>query len=89
MVSTIETSPAESRGMPRADRVIRVGAVVFAVGTVAVLATLTPFLIGAHALPRAVYLTSALMPLGLAIALGGLFASIRGQRRAVPDTVPH
>ncbi|NUP34252.1 MAG: hypothetical protein HOV66_23065 [Streptomycetaceae bacterium] len=83
-MSTVETSPAAAPAAGRADLAIRVGAIVFAVGTLAVLVTLTPFLIGAHPLPRAVYLLSLLMPLGFAVAMGGLFAAARGQRRKLP-----
>lgn len=66
------------------DRLVRVGALLFALGTVATLATVTPMLIGAHALPTAVYLLSALMPVGFAIAAAGLVRSIRSRRRPVP-----
>ncbi|UGQ14803.1 hypothetical protein LO772_15255 [Yinghuangia sp. ASG 101] len=84
-MSTIDSSPAAGREAGRGDVAVRIGAVVFVVGTVATLATLTPFLIGADALPRTVYLLSLLMPLGLAVALGGLVATVRGQRRHIPD----
>ncbi|MCF2529426.1 hypothetical protein [Yinghuangia soli] len=92
-MSTIDSGPAPSsaaasaadRTAGRADAAIRIGAIVFAVGTVATLATLVPFLIGADALPRAVYLLSALMPLGLGVALSGLVATARSQRRSVPE----
>ncbi|WP_406285591.1 hypothetical protein [Embleya sp. NBC_00896] len=67
------------------DRLVRVGAVLFAIGTIATLATVTPLLIGANALPTAVYLVSALMPLGFALAGAGLFRSARSRRRPVPE----
>jgi hypothetical protein len=85
VVSTIDPSPATADEPGRGDAAVRIGAVVFGVGTVATLATLTPFLIGADALPRAVYLLSLLMPLGLAVAIGGLVAAARTQRRRLPN----
>ncbi|MEU8134413.1 hypothetical protein [Streptodolium elevatio] len=84
-MSTIDSSRTAPREAGRADTAVRVGTIVFAVGAVATLATLTPFLIGADALPRAVYLLSVLMPLGLAVLIGGVVATARGQRRSVPD----
>ncbi|MDI2131233.1 hypothetical protein [Yinghuangia seranimata] len=81
-MSTLETSPVATRPA-RADQAVRVGAVLFGIGTVAVVVTLVPFLIGTHPFPRAVYLTSALMPLGFAVAMGGLVATVVGQRRRV------
>ena len=57
----------------------------FILGTVATLATITPLLIGADALPTAVYLVSTLMPLGFAIAGAGLLRSVRSRRRPVPQ----
>ncbi|WP_436776820.1 hypothetical protein [Yinghuangia sp. YIM S09857] len=84
-MSTIDSSRTAPREAGRADVAVRVGAIVFAVGAVATLATLTPFLIGADALPRAVYLLSVLMPVGLAVLIGGVVATARGQRRSVPD----
>lgn len=69
------------------DRLVRIGAVLFAIGTLATLATVTPLLIGADALPTAVYLVSALMPVGFALAGAGLFKSARSRRRPVPETL--
>ncbi len=68
------------------DRLVRIGAALFIIGTLATLATITPLLIGTTALPTAVYLVSTLMPLGFAIAGAGLFKSARNQRRPVPET---
>jgi hypothetical protein len=63
------------------DGLVRAGAIVFVVGTLATLATVTPLLIGADALPRAAYLVSMLMPIGFAVALTGLLRQARSQRR--------
>jgi hypothetical protein len=68
------------------DRLVRIGAVLFIIGTIATLATITPLLIGTEALPTAVYLVSVLMPVGFAVAGTGLFKSARSQRRPVPET---
>ncbi|HSA50177.1 MAG TPA: hypothetical protein VLH10_08715 [Yinghuangia sp.] len=84
-MSTIDSSPAAGREAGRGDVAVRIGAVVFVVGTIATLATLTPFLIGADALPRTVYLLSLLMPVGLGVAIGGLVATARSQRRSIQD----
>ncbi|MYW00947.1 hypothetical protein [Streptomyces sp. SID3343] len=67
------------------DRLVRIGAALFIIGTIATLATITPLLIGTKALPTAVYLVSTLMPLGFAVAGAGLFKSARNQRRPVPS----
>lgn len=75
--------PNESAGP--GDRLVRVGAALFILGTVATLATIAPLLLGADALPTAVYLLSMLMPLGFAIAGAGLFRSARSRRRPVPQ----
>lgn len=84
-MSTIDSSRTAPREAGRADTAVRVGVIVFAVGAVATVATLIPFLIGADALPRAVYLLSVLMPVGLAFLIGGVVATARGQRRSVPN----
>ena len=57
---------------------MRAGAVLFAVGAVAVLAVLVPFLLGrGHDAPTALNLVALLLPVGLGLALLGL---LRGTR---------
>jgi hypothetical protein len=70
----------------RGELLVRVGALVFAVGAVATLATVTPLLIGAEPPPgprgpgwcphpTAAYAVSMLMAVGFAIAAAGLLRS--------------
>ncbi|RAG86970.1 hypothetical protein DN069_03770 [Streptacidiphilus pinicola] len=61
---------------------VRIGAILFAVGAVATIATVLPLFLGLHRLPTPAYFVCMVMPLGFAVALVGLFRSARGQRRA-------
>jgi len=63
------------------DLLVRIGAIVFIIGAVATLATMTPLFIGAHPLPTPAYFVCMLMGVGLALALGGLARSALAQRR--------
>jgi len=65
-----------------ADPFVRVGAVLFAVGVVAIVATILPLATGGSRLPLAGYLLSLLAPLGLGVALWGVLrtARLRGRR---------
>lgn len=69
------------------DLLVRVGAVLFMIGALATLATLTPLFIGAHPLPTAAYLVSMLMGVGFALALAGLLRSALEQRRQTASSV--
>jgi hypothetical protein len=60
------------------DALVRLGALVFALGVLAVLAVVVPFLLGAgHDAPLALDLLALLLPVGLGLALLGL---LRGAR---------
>ena len=63
------------------DLLVRIGAIVFIIGAVATLATITPLLIGTHPLPTAAYLVAMLMGVGFLLALTGLLRSALAQRR--------
>ncbi|MCI0384137.1 hypothetical protein [Streptomyces sp. CNQ085] len=63
------------------DLLVRTGAVVFVVGAVATLATITPLFLGSDPLPTAAYLISMLMGVGFAVAGAGVLRSIAVQRR--------
>ncbi|MFP8887976.1 MULTISPECIES: hypothetical protein [Streptomyces] len=63
------------------DLLVRIGAVVFVVGAVATLATITPLFLGSDPLPTAAYLVSMLMGVGFAVAGAGVLRSIAVQRR--------
>jgi hypothetical protein len=63
----------------RGDLLVRVGAVVFGLGAVAVVAVLLPFFLGAHDLPTWLNLGALLLPVGLALALVGLLLGAREQ----------
>lgn len=63
------------------DALVRVGAIVFIIGAVATVVTVTPLFLGLTPLPVAAYLVSMLMPVGFGAALVGLLRSARAQRR--------
>ncbi|MFD9129721.1 hypothetical protein [Kitasatospora sp. NPDC059571] len=65
----------------RGDTLVRAGAVVFGVGAVATLITFVPLFFHLTPLPTVAYWISMLMPVGLLLALAGLLASARAQRR--------
>jgi hypothetical protein len=68
------------------DLLVRAGTILFIIGALGTLATVTPLLTGSRPLPTAAYLVSMLMGVGFALALLGLLRSAREQRRqAVPD----
>ncbi|WP_042376894.1 hypothetical protein [Streptacidiphilus melanogenes] len=75
-------SRAEDPGAP-GDRLVRIGAILFAVGAVATIATVLPLFLGLHRLPTPAYFVCMVMPLGFAVALAGLFASARSQKRQI------
>ncbi|WP_037608313.1 hypothetical protein [Streptacidiphilus rugosus] len=64
------------------DLLVRIGAILFALGAVATIATVAPLFLGLHRLPTAAYFVCMTMPLGFAVALAGLFRTARSQRRA-------
>ena len=64
---------------------MRIGAIIFLVGAVATLATITPLFIGSHPLPTAAYFVCMLMGVGFAVALAGLLRAARAQRRAARE----
>ncbi|MBL1067540.1 hypothetical protein [Streptomyces sp. 7-21] len=72
--------PARGAG-DSGETLVRVGGVVFAIGAIATLVTVTPLLIGAEPLPTPAYLVSMLMGVGFAIAGAGLLRSVAEQRR--------
>ncbi|OKJ11902.1 hypothetical protein [Kitasatospora sp. CB01950] len=60
---------------------VRVGGVVFGVGTLATVVTFVPFLFHLQRLPSIAYGLSMLMPAGLLLALVGLFTTARAESR--------
>lgn len=68
-------APQESRP---GERLVRVGAALFALGFVGVLLVVVPFLLGRGEAPLWTTLLASLLPAGLGIALLGL---LRGARR--------
>lgn len=69
--------PAPDRAGP-GDRLVQLGAALFAVGLVGVLLVLVPFLLGRDDAPLWTTLVASLLPVGLGLALLGL---LRGARR--------
>ncbi|MFJ5885409.1 hypothetical protein [Kitasatospora cineracea] len=63
------------------DVLVRVGGIVFGIGTLATIATVTPLVLDLTPLPTFAYWLSMLMPLGLLVALVGLFANARSSSR--------
>lgn len=68
------------------DLLVRIGVIVFAVGALATLATMTPLFIGTTPLPTPAYFVCMLMGVGFALALGGLLRSARAQRRRARES---
>lgn len=62
---------------PHSDTVVRVGAALVAIGTVASIATLLPLVVGLEPLPVAVYLLCFLAPIGLGVVLVALWQRAR------------
>ncbi|GAA1193097.1 putative MAPEG superfamily protein [Kitasatospora gansuensis] len=65
----------------RGDSLVRAGAIVFLIGAVATLVTFVPLFLDLPRLPSVAYWVSMVMPLGLLIALTGLFRSARHTAR--------
>ena len=64
-------------------RLVQVGALLFVLGVVAVVASVVPVLLGAAEAPDlAAQAAGVLLPLGLGLALGGLLRGARARRRA-------
>jgi hypothetical protein len=63
------------------ERLIRIGAVLVLVGALAALVTVAPLLLGRDPFPTWVYLTAILAPLGLGLAMGGVYAKARARSR--------
>ncbi|ARQ70112.1 hypothetical protein [Streptomyces marincola] len=76
------TTGGGARAAGPGDGLVRAGGVVFAVGAVATVVTVTPLFIGADPLPTAAYVVSMLMGVGFAVAAAGLLRSVAHQRRA-------
>lgn len=70
------------------DRLVVIGGVVFGVGAIACIVTVIPLLVGADALPLAVYLLAILAPVGFGIALSGLLVSARARRLPRVESTP-
>ena len=64
------------------ERLVKLGAALFAIGVVGVLLVLVPFLSGRNDAPLWTTLLASLLPVGLGLALLGLLRSARSRRRA-------
>ncbi|MCU7823333.1 hypothetical protein [Kitasatospora sp. DSM 101779] len=69
----------------RGDALVRVGAIVFAVGALATLVTFVPLFFDLTRLPTAAYWICMLMPLGFLLSLAGLLTTARAERRRAQD----
>ncbi|MFI2203739.1 hypothetical protein ACH47Z_23765 [Streptomyces sp. NPDC020192] len=63
------------------DRLIRAGAVVFFLGALATLVTVTPLFLGARPFPTYMYLLSMLMGVGFLLAAAGVLRAVTAGRR--------
>ncbi|RAJ39731.1 hypothetical protein K353_03761 [Kitasatospora sp. SolWspMP-SS2h] len=72
--------PGDRPGDP-GDLLVRIGGVVFGVGMLATVATFVPLFLDLTRLPTFAYWLSMLMPLGLLVALVGLFVTARANTR--------
>ncbi len=63
------------------ERMVRVGAAVFAVGLLAALIVVVPFFFGRTDASLGLTLATLLMPVGLGVALSGLLLAARRGRR--------
>ncbi|MGW3494696.1 hypothetical protein [Streptomyces sp. NPDC001020] len=68
------------------DWLIRAGAIVFFVGTVATMVTVAPLLLGTKPFPTYMFGLSMLMGVGFLMAGAGLLQSIAEGRRRARDT---
>lgn len=75
------TSPVAADRPQAGDLLVRIGAIVFIVGAVATLATVTPLFIGTAPLPSVFYWLCMSMGAGFLIAAAGVLRSIAAQRR--------
>jgi VIT1/CCC1 family predicted Fe2+/Mn2+ transporter len=64
------------------ERLVRAGALVFAVGVVGALLAVVPFFFGRQDAPSWTALTASLLPVGLGLALVGLLVGARSRRGA-------
>ncbi|MFI1359246.1 hypothetical protein ACH4TV_37595 [Streptomyces sp. NPDC020898] len=70
------------------DRLIRVGAIVFFVGTVATLVTVAPLLLGTTPFPTYMFGLSMLMGVGFLLAGAGVLQSAAEGRRQARAATP-
>ena len=68
-------------GSEPGDRLVRIGALVFGLGILGVLAVVVPFLLGRDDAPLWTTLLASLLPVGLGLALLGLLRGARARRR--------
>jgi hypothetical protein len=64
------------------ERLIRIGTVLALAGAVAAVVTAAPLLLDADPFPTWVYLTAMLAPVGLGLAMAGVYAKARARSRA-------
>ena len=72
--------PVEVSESRPGDVLVRVGAIVFAVGAVATMITVAPLFLGADPLPTFAYVMSMLMGVGFLVAAVGLLRTVAHQR---------
>lgn len=63
------------------ERLVRLGALLFALGVLGVLAAVVPFLLGRDEAPLWTTLLASVLPVGLGVALVGLLVGARSRRR--------
>ncbi|KJK54852.1 hypothetical protein [Saccharothrix sp. ST-888] len=63
------------------DGLVRAGAIVFLIGSIATIVTFVPLFFDLPRFPSIAYWVCMLMPAGFLLSLGGLLRSARAQRR--------
>jgi hypothetical protein len=70
-----------SPDLTKADRLVRVGSIIFLIGLVTVLIVVVPFFFGVDDAPEALNAIAAVcLPLGFGLALYGLWRTARAER---------
>ena len=68
-------------GAQPGERLVRLGALLFGLGVLGILAVVVPFLLGRDDAPLWTTLLASLLPVGLGVALLGLLRGARTRRR--------
>jgi len=79
-VQRYDPSRADDPVSQPGDALVRAGALLFGVGALATIVTVLPMFLGASPLPTLFYAASMVTPVGLGLALLGLWRQARARR---------